>query len=113
MVIGLHSAGAAFKNYLCASSLSARFGIPMPGGRTFPLDLDHLVVITVRNLLPTVFVNYVGNLGPAGRAILQIRVPNSPVLAGIKVYTAGITLDVGAPGGIHLVSNALATTIQP
>jgi len=112
MVIGLHSAGAAFKNYLCASSLSARFGIPLPGSRRFPLDLDNLLVITVRNLLPTVFVNYVGNLGAAGRAILQVKVPNAPALAGVTIHTAGITLDLSAPAGIHLVSNALATTIQ-
>ena len=48
----------------------------------------------------------------AGRAILQVKVPNAPALAGVTIHTAGITLDLSAPSGIHLVSNALATTIQ-
>jgi hypothetical protein len=112
MAIGLHSAGAPFKQYVCASSLSAWLGIPMPGKRVLPLDFDNLVVITVQNLLPQVFVNYTGVLDASGRATLFVYVPPDPLLAGITIYTAGITLDPNAVGGVHLVSTPLPFTIQ-
>ncbi|MBN2492242.1 MAG: hypothetical protein JXQ29_15455 [Planctomycetes bacterium] len=112
MAIGLHSAGAPFKAYMCASSLDAKLGIPLPGNRVLPLDFDNLVVITAQNLLPQIFVNYQGILDASGRATLLVHIPPEPALAGITIYTAGITLDPHAPGGVHLVSTPLPFTIQ-
>jgi hypothetical protein len=111
-VYHVSSAGAQYDFYIFAASLSAKRGTPLPGGKVFPLDFDALMGLVLGNALPTVFQNFQGSLDVAGQAYLTVKVPGSPLLAGVEYYVAGVTLNPNAPAGIHLVSNPLATRIE-
>jgi len=111
-VFQVTSAGAAHDYYIFASSLSASRGTPLPGGKVFPLDFDNLMGVTLANALPAVFVNYQGFLDLAGQAVLKVNVPGIPQLTGIEFYTAGATINLNAPGAIHLLSNPVTTKIE-
>jgi WD40 repeat protein len=111
VALGVTSNGAAGEIYAFASALSANAGIPLPGGFTFPLDPDGLFFATAANLLPTLFQNYRGQLGVSGTANLTIQVPNIPALIGLSIHTAGLTINLAAPTGIHLISNVATVQI--
>jgi len=110
-LIGVGSVDAPLEPYAFAASLSTRYGIPLPGGRRFPLDFDNLLVATAKNLLSMNFQNYHGVLDIVGTATLKIVVPRDSGLIGISVFTAGLTLNLNAPGTIHLISSAVKTEI--
>ena len=100
----------AGKPYQVASSLGNG---PIPiGSRQINLTLDDLLVITVNGYLPSVFLNYSGLLDASGKAKAQIKILNDSRLKGIRIYSAFVTLDAGAPNGISLISNTADFTIQ-
>jgi len=41
-----------------------------------------------------------------------VNVPGIPQLTGIEFYTAGATINLNAPGAIHLLSNPVTTKIE-
>jgi hypothetical protein len=107
--LNLSSAADAGRAYQVASSLGTG---PIPiGTRSLGLSPDALMVITVNGYLPTVFVNYAGVLDASGKAKAQILIPNNPVLTGIRVYSAFVTIDPAAPYGISNISNTATLSI--
>ena len=40
------------------------------------------------------------------------KIPADPALAGLKLYTAFVTLSPRAPSGIESISHTAATTVQ-
>jgi len=95
--------------YQLASSLGTG---PIPlGKRKIDLTPDDLMVVTTGNLLPTVFVDYSGQLDSKGEAKAKINILNSPVLIGVRFYTAFVTLDPQAPFGIKSISGTEPLTI--
>ena len=109
--IGVLAVDGALAPFVFASALGARTGFALPGGRRFGLDPNPLFLATAQDLLPSIFVGYRGRLSVSGNTTLSVRVPNLPVLAGIDLFTAGVTLAPAAPGGIHLVSPVARTRI--
>ncbi len=99
----------ASKPYQVASSLGT--GPLALGARSLGLSLDDLLVITVRGLLPSVFLNYAGKLDPTGKARASLKIPNDTRLKGIRVHSAFVTLDPAAPLGISLISGTASFTI--
>ena len=67
--------------------------------------------LVVTDRLPGIFTGFVGVLGTSGAAWMKMSVPNDPRFGGVTVHIAGITANPFAPGGVHLVSNLLSTTI--
>jgi len=90
------------KTYQIGSSLGTG---PIPiDSRTLGLSADALLVASVSGWLPTVFKNYAGVLDAAGSGKGTIDIPNIPVLVGLKIHSAFVTLDTSAPSGIKSIS---------
>jgi len=106
----IFSPADAGKPYQAASSLGTG---PIPlGNRQLNLTPDDLMGITVGGYLPQVFVNYAGVLDAKGNAKAQIKILNNPVLKGVRIHSAFVTLDANAPFGISLISNTATFSIQ-
>ncbi len=107
--LDLLSVADAGRFYQAASSLGTG---PIPiGSRNLYLSPDDLLVVTVNGYLPSIFVNYTGKLDAAGKAKAQIKIPNDPVLKGVRIHSAFITLEASAPHGVSQISNTATFTI--
>ena len=51
-------------------------------------------------------------LDAQGVAKAKLNIPNSPVLKGIRIYSAYVTLKATAPSGISSISNSFMFSIQ-
>jgi len=61
-----------------------------------------------RNQAP--FPGFAGRLDSNGMASLRLDIPASPVLAGLRLYVAGLVTDSVA---VRLVTNAVPFSVQP
>jgi hypothetical protein len=95
--------------YIVASSLGT--GPIVLGNRKIELTPDDLMVVTVFNYLPSVFVNYQGTLDAQGDGKAEIRIPNIPALINLRIHSAFVVLDAAAPYGIQTISNTFTFTI--
>ncbi|MBN2491585.1 MAG: hypothetical protein JXQ29_12115 [Planctomycetes bacterium] len=111
VTLDLFAAADAGLPYQLGSSLG--LGPIVLGSRQIDLSLDDLLVLSVGNLLPAVFVNYSGVLDASGKAQAAIQIPNLPVLVGVRMHTAFVTVDPLAPFGIKSISGAETLTILP
>lgn len=108
--LDLFAPGDAGLRYQLASSLGTG---PIPlGNRQIDLTPDDLMVLTTGNFLPTVFVDFSGQLDSKGEAKAKINILNDPVLIGVRFYTAFVTLDPRAPFGIKSISRTEPLTIM-
>jgi len=79
--------------------------------RQLALSFDALLIITVNGQLPTVFMNFGGNLSTAGKAQASVAIPSIPALVGISFYSAFTTIKVGEPSNIKSISPSTMVTI--
>jgi hypothetical protein len=85
---------------------------PIPlGSRQLNLSPDNLLLVTVNNYLPSIFVDYPGRLDSTGKAKAGIRIPNDPGLIGLRIHTAYVVLDTAAPLGIQTISNTFTFSV--
>jgi hypothetical protein len=70
-------------------------------------------VTSTSGLVPTIFSAYNGFLDASGAATAKLNLPAAPILAGIHIYTAFVSVDTAAPSGIFTISNTVGITIQP
>ena len=68
-------------------------------------------MVSVSDALPAVFYRYRGVVDANGTARAELRVPNLAALVGLRIYTALVTLDAGAPHGIRTISDAKMFTV--
>jgi hypothetical protein len=95
--------------YRVGSSLGAG---PIPiDSRTLGLSPDGLLWVSVAGALPAVFAGYAGTIDARGEARAAVHVPVLPVLAGLKIHSAFVTVDPGSPSGIRAISNTFAFSI--
>jgi len=107
--LNLSSPLDAGRFYQTASSFGTG---PIPlGSRVLGLTPDDLMVITVNGYLPSLFVNYRGNLDSSGKAKAQIKIPNNPNLKGIRIHSAFVTFEPSAPLGINNISGTATFSI--
>jgi len=110
LTLSLSAPSDAGLPYVVGSSLG---GGPIPiDTRWLNLSLDALLDASVNGYLPTVFQNYAGNLDASGKAMAKINIPNLPGITGIRIYSAFLTLKVGAPSNIQSISNSFIFTIM-
>jgi hypothetical protein len=110
VTLDLASPSDAGRVYQLASSLGTG---PVPiGTRLLNLSPDSLLVITVFNQLPAVFVGYTGTFDKTGAARARIHLPNLPVLTGVRIHSAFVSLDAKAPQGVHTISPTATFSIQ-
>jgi len=97
-------------DYVAALSLGT-LGIPVPGGRTIPLDLDALFVFSVGGLFGA-FTGNVGTLDGSGTGFARLAIPAAQGLAGQTIFAAFVTLDPRRPGGLGTISTATAIRFE-
>ncbi|MBN2492715.1 MAG: hypothetical protein JXQ29_17845 [Planctomycetes bacterium] len=81
--------------------------------RTLNLSLDDVLVASVGGKLPAIFQDYGGTLDASGAAQGKLNLPAIPVLVGIRLHTAFLTLKAPAPSGVQSVSQTASFTITP
>jgi hypothetical protein len=106
----LSAAGDAGLCYQVGSSFGNG---PIPiDNRKLELSPDDLLVLSVSGALPGIFTSYTGVLDASGAATARLSIPNLPVLKGMRIYTAFVTLKASAPSGIATLSNTFMFTVQ-
>jgi len=90
------------KFYQAAAALTERVAGIILGNRYFPLATDPLFFLSLVN--PAIFISFTGQLDSSGSAAGKVSVPSASALVGIKFSVAFVTLDAGAPLGIHAIS---------
>ena len=73
---------------------------------------DDLLAVTINNYLPMIFSGYRGLIGTNGQAKAANNIPNFPILKGVRLHTAFVTVSPSAPSGIKSISNTFSFTIQ-
>jgi|GEM_PF-2702100 len=73
--------------------------------RQLGLTLDALLFTSIHGTAPMLFNNYAGLLDGQGQAVALLNIPNLPVLKGLPVFSAFVTIKAGAPSGIQSISN--------
>jgi len=85
--------------YALAASFSRRPGVRMPNGEFLNLNVvsDPLFHATALNLLPGVFVNFRGVLGPGGvnQQPISVNIPAPVRGSGVTVFVAGVIYNAG------------------
>ena len=100
----------AGRQYVLAMSFGSG---PTPiDSRQIDLSVDPLFVATVNNAIPSILANARGTLDSLGEAAAQFNVPSLSALRGVRVHSAFVTLDAGAPSGVRSISKSFVMTIQ-
>jgi len=79
--------------------------------RQLHLSADLLLTITVADMWPSIFSGYRGIVDLSGRVPASIHIPNAPVLIGLRIHSAFVTLNPAAPSGIQSISNTFSFSI--
>jgi hypothetical protein len=90
--------------YQIGLSLSNNIGIRIPNVGTIPLDLDNLLILSVQNSVPGLFIAFAGKLDINGEATGQLNIPPSIGLVGIPFHAAAVLYNAK---GISYISNGL------
>jgi hypothetical protein len=96
--------------YVMAASLGVRPGIALPDGRTIPLNIDPILLLSLGT--PSIFQNFQSTLDPVGHATANFNIPLIGALTGVRLYFAYVLIDPPSPSGIRLVSNPWGVTIR-
>lgn len=73
--------------------------------RQVNLSFDPLLIVSLWQLVPTVFNGYSGLVPAGGEAAATIDVPSIPALVGLDVHTAFVTLSGTAPSGVRSIAD--------
>ena len=95
--------------YHVGSSLS--MGPIQIDNRLLNLSPDVLFVLSIQGLFPTIFSNYIGIINNSGQGTAAINIPNTPLLIGIRIHSAFVTISGIQPSGIRSISNSYVFTI--
>ncbi len=98
--------------YQLASAFSDTPPIPIDT-RQIKLTYDGLLLLTVSNLAPSIFQNYVGILSNTGQAAAAINIPSINAIVGLPIHTAFVTIKIGEPSNIKSISNTVMFNIKP
>lgn len=102
-------------NYILAASLGTSPGIPLGDGRVIPLNPDAVFFLSVFNGPLIGLLNSQSFLNSQGQALATWTIPNIPVIAGLTVYFAFVTIDFSLPipQAILSISPAVPVTLLP
>jgi hypothetical protein len=100
--LDLNGAAEGGKNYAAAVTLSGLMPMIPVGRRFIPLAADSLFFLSVTNVLPGIFVNFYGVLGPTGQGQATLAIPYAVPLVGARIDGCFVTYDAG---GIRALSN--------
>ncbi len=107
--IAIDSPGDGGLGYLMVASLGTYPGIPLAGGRLFPLGYDIVMMISLKPAYG-IFVNFSGVLDGAGHtADPAFVIPNMPSIVGLELFAAAVTVNGSA---VKNISAPLVITIE-
>ena len=93
--------------YVLGASLRMRPGINI-NGQYLDLGYSSLLLLSVQNVLPTIFSDFQGFLDTGGQATAHFNIPKIPTLRGLRVFFGGVVI----PNGKNIiVSNCEGLTI--
>jgi hypothetical protein len=105
----LNAPGDAGLPYQVGTSLGMG---PIPiDTRLLGLSLDSVLQTSVTGVLPTIFQDYAGVLDAQGQGTAKLNLPNLSALVGVRLYSAFLTLKVGAPSNVSSISDTFQFTI--
>lgn len=88
-------------------------GVPLPDGRTLPLNPDPITALSVQGGIPGILSGTVGVLDRYGCASVRVDVgPFAKALRGMRFVAAAVILDPQASSGIAIVSDATGFTVR-
>jgi hypothetical protein len=90
MSLSLPSEGTL--GYLFCASIDTHPGTFLPLGSLLPLNNDAMLQASITPGSPF-FIDFTGNLSPAGTATPILHTPYFPFLAGLPIYFAGFSID--------------------
>jgi len=105
--VNLKGRGTAGLGYVGACSLG-HSGIPIGGGRSIPLDLDSLLLLSLS--LPSVFQNFQGTTDANGDFTMTLNTPAAPQLAGFTIWSSAVTFD---QSGVREIAPDVEITFVP
>ncbi|MBN2489934.1 MAG: hypothetical protein JXQ29_03680 [Planctomycetes bacterium] len=79
--------------------------------RQLDLSLDAVLQASTGGTLPSVFEAYSGNLDAAGAGQAKLHLPNIPLLVGIRLHTAFLTIKLGEPSNVKSISPTFSFTV--
>jgi hypothetical protein len=97
--------------YACALALGSTPGIPLPDGRTLPLNADPLFVLSLGQL-GAIFLDSIGHLDSVGSAFVRLAIPDLAALRGATIWAASVVVDPIQPFGIGSISTPLAIRFE-
>ena len=80
--------------------------------RKLHLSPDDLLILSTGGAAAMIFQAYSGTLDAQGKATARLNIPNLPILKGVRIYSAFLTLRASAPSGVSSISNTFLFTIQ-
>lgn len=94
--------------------LGSSFGTgPIPiDTRKLHLSPDDLLILSTGGAAAMIFQDYSGNLDAQGNATARLNIPNLPVLKGVRIHSAFLTIQATAPSGVSSISSTILFTIQ-
>jgi len=100
--------------YILAFSLTGYTpGVGLPDGRVIPLRFDSLVGLTAGGPLPPFLTGNHGVLAANGEAVARLDLNGfGPVLRGVKLWAAAMTLDPRAMLGIRTISKPVLLVLE-
>lgn len=109
--IDLDVQGDAGLSYLMGLALSSTPGVTLASGRSVPLTIDAVAQLT---MTPGngILLQPSGVLSASGTASSAVAIPNAGFLVGWTVYSAGVTLDAGAPDGVKSIVPGPVIVVQ-
>jgi len=100
--LDLNSIEEGSQNYVAAATMSGLMSMIQVKRRFIPLVADTLFYTSVLNLLPTIFVDFIGGLDPNGMGKAKIAIPNLGILVGANIDCCFVTYD---GTGLRAISN--------
>ncbi len=91
---------------LFALSLGRIPGIPLPDGRTIPLNVDDLLLLSVQSPTTVFLSNSWGALNSNGQTTTTMNIPNIPGIQNVEAYAGFITFN-STSGALSSISNAV------
>jgi sugar lactone lactonase YvrE len=96
--------------YVTMLALSASPPITLPDGRVLALAPDVLLVLSLSGI--PWFSNFVGVLDPTGVGLPAMHFPVDPILTGLRIHGAAVTIDPAYPTGIAQVSPTVSWVLS-
>jgi len=109
VVLALNAVESPGLPYQVGASLGAG---PIPlDRRELGLSADALFAVSLSGLWPAVFASFRGVLDGTGQAQADIHIPTFQGLIGLRIHTAFVTVDPGAPSGLRSISSTFSFSI--